>query len=67
MTQAVVTPAVTPGQRAALADLLRAREQCSCDITPDSTYEDLRAIEGCQDRYICPVLDRARRILGDGR
>ena len=59
------TPSAARGTAAAraLAELLATREGCRCDIRPDSTYEELVAMQGCTPRYVCPVLDKARRIL----
>jgi hypothetical protein len=43
----------------------RAKE-CSCQITPDSTLEDLLALgTGCTSGWrVCPTLDAIRRRLG---
>ena len=50
----------------------RAAHKCSCRIRKGMTYDDLRRLGGgCTDvpgheggRYVCPVLDKYRRLVG---
>jgi hypothetical protein len=48
-------------------ELARQRaKECRCQITPDSTLQDLLALgAGCTaGRWVCPTLDAIRRRLG---
>lgn len=36
-------------------------ERCYCDIRPGMTYDELRHVKSCQDRWICNTLVNARR------
>lgn len=50
----------------------RKARKCSCRIRKGMTYDDLRKLGGgCTDtafnpngRYVCPVLDKYRRLVG---
>lgn len=36
-------------------------DRCTCNLKPGMTYDELRAVKSCQDRWICNELVNARR------
>jgi hypothetical protein len=39
----------------------RTLENCSCELRPGMSWQELLAVRSCKDRWVCPVLDYYRR------
>lgn len=50
--------------RAALSSTRKRYPACRCELAVDVPLAQLRSMEGCCPRYVCPRLDAVRMALG---